>query len=536
MTTETGSGSAEPTHAPRSYGGHQEAATALLSQLLGHTNSAEAGGAVGMRAAGSTDCAQLVACREAAIDALHERLVHLGLNLHHAPQRGVDLTIAALGSQPGRILERALHHLPRSPTSVADQNRMPADPPGPGNAGQAGVAGVVLSPVEALGTASNHRVVELWRRVAVELTAGTHALASAATQPWLVDPGGAWHVLGDAATCVEAVAVLDVDLSRRGLLVDHRLEAPPAGGKLWSLAELRMATSQVARTAGWHATSAEVDLATAASTSRPAPSGEGQVVNGLGDLVAAQRQLAAFLQAPSEVDSFSSTLRSMDATTALVVARNQFDLCVCMRTQLSTTHHPGPGPAAAGADVGAGVGLDLSSQFARLAGTWERLLPHVESLADVDSVRGVNRAALWQQRDITQALVRHTGPVGLSQAEALTLAGATESVLRETVHATRYELNRDAGTLRQKDRLGAQPPHRVGHKGPLYRALTAALNEASAPGGPPDDLSVALPGWAPLASRRDLAATLNATATGKRPSPYPLGMAGRGRDGGGRER
>lgn len=518
---ETGPGSEGSAHAPRSYGGHQERAAACLTRLLNHTQSVNASDAAGVPRAGSAGAVQLVACREAVIDALRERLIHLGVNLHHAPRRGADLTIAAVGSQPGRVLERALRHLPRSPTPVADPAAISTHPPD-------GAGGVAWSPVEALGTPSSQSVVELWRRTAVELTAGTHALSSAAAQPWLVDPGGAWQVLGDAASCVEAVAVLDVDLRGRGLLEGHRLEVPAASGRPWSLAELRMATSQVARTAGWYAASTQVDLATAATSSAPAQRGPGHVVTGLGDLAAAQRQLAVFLQAPSQVDSFSSTLRSMDATTALVVARNQVDLCVWMRTQLSA-HDPGESAMGGG-------GLDLRSRFERLAGTWQGLLPHVGSLADADAVRGVNRAALWQQRDITQALVRHTGPVDLSQAEGLDLVEATRSVLRETIHATRYELNRDAGTLRHRDPLGVQPPHRIGHKNPLYRALTAALSSTAPSGDPSDGRPAVLSGWAPLTSRHDLGTTLDTTPTGKRPSPYPLGLAGRRRDGAGPER
>ena len=147
-------------------------------------------------------------------------------------------------------------------------------------------------------------------------------------------------------------------------------------------------------------------------------------------------------------------------------------------------------------------------------------MPHLRTLGDVEDQRGRNRAALWQQQEITTATGRHRGRWELSGAEALELAEASHGLLREVAKATRRELVRDAGTLRQKDPLGVQTPHRVSRSSPVYQALTAAMTTA-----PP---APALPGWAPLSSRRDLAGTLDQTPTGRRPSPYLRGQGARG--------
>lgn len=464
-------------HAATSYGAHQEAAAARLVLLLRDSPEPQ-------EVRGPGGVAQLVGCRRAVIDALRDRLEHLGSNRAHAPALSPEKTlgIAAMVSQPARALDQVASRLPRASGTGA------------------------LAPIDALAVPSRDPEVELWRGAAVELTAGTHSLSTATTQPWLEDPGAAWHLLGDTARALEAVVVLDVALGRTGVLADdERLSAASQSRRDWSRAEQRMVTSQVARAAGWYASSTGPDLATPTSTSRSVVRGPWEPMRELNDVAGGQRQLANLIQAPRERDSFASTLRSMDARTAFSLVRAQQQVCGQLRDIC------GAEPATA---------PDLAATFERYRSTYAELLPHIRCLADVED-RGVNQPALMQQHEISTFLGRNLDRAAeLSTAELLEVAAGTHGVLRELAHAKRRELDRDAGTLRQADPLRVQPPHRIGRKNPVYRALNAA-SATPAPAPP-------LTHWAPLTSRRDLSETLDQTPAGRRPDPYLRGHRARG--------
>ena len=473
-----------------SYGAHQEAAADCLNRLLSEATVPTDAGEV----------EQLVACRGAVIDALRDRLDHLGSDRRRAPTPGAaagSLELAAIASRPMRVLDRAAHHLPRR--VLPEESRTGSTDDGASELADGPLDdGLSMSPVEAMGTPSRNPSVELWRGAAVELNAGTHALVTAPERPWLADPAGGWQLLGDAAACVEAVAVLDVALAEHGALAGHEPPSPSLGKGAWSLAGLRMATSQVGRVAGWYSSPTTTDLARPATALRP-PMRRGSVrrVENLGDLAAGQRQLALFVQAPDERDSFASSLRSMDAVTALALVGSQEQVCARVRDQVAV---PSGGASSEAGEI-----------FEGLRQTWARLLPHMKMLTDADPARGRNEAALWQQREIAVALsARPARP--LNQSECLDLASASHSVLRELTRATRRELHRDHATLLAQDVLRVQPPYRIGHHGPIYRALSKAYDT-------PPPVTVA-PQWAPLTSRRDLAGTLGNTPTGRRPSPY----------------
>jgi hypothetical protein len=111
-------------------------------------------------------------------------------------------------------------------------------------------------PSDVLDPRRAHRTVELWRRAAVGLLAGTRALDTAEERTWVTHRGAGWYVMRDLARAIESVVLLDQRLQQFGLLSQHD-RIPDIG----TVDERRLVGSHVARVATWCATSSGPDEA-----------------------------------------------------------------------------------------------------------------------------------------------------------------------------------------------------------------------------------------------------------------------------------
>ena len=471
----------------RTFGDHQEDTAAALNQLL---RTLEQPAATPTQPG---DVEQLLACRHALLDGINERLLHLtsaGHRLGRTVLSPMPLKREHITERPAAVLEYLAATLPRRPPSgphIPSAERM--------------------SPVEALGRPSSHPTVEHWRHVAVGVLVGNQILDQAAEQPWLNEPGAGWYVLGDLAAILEAVTVLDAAYDELGLLAAHRrpaatLDNGPAtvviDRRAWTLEERRMAAAQVARMAGWYATTSTADLAVLGSSHTNGPV---RLVAQPADLIAGQRQLAHHLRHRRAHNAFATPHSSMDTATLRAVTRSQIELLD--QLQAYATRTPRSGPLAAG--------------FGRYHDMLADVRDHSRTVFDAHK-RPPNSRALWQQQEISNA-ARRLGPdLHLNARQLTELLSATHDVVHTLAAATRHEITLGATTMRTADRglSDQRRPHtRLSHKHPLYVALNAII-AAAAP------LPAAHPATFPE-RRRTLAATLDATPTARPPSPYRLG-------------
>ena len=163
--------------------------------------------------------------------------------------------------------------------------------------------------------------MEWWRRAAVELLAGSHALDTTDHQPWLTEQGAAWYLMRDLATALEAVLILDDRLAEVGVLAKHDIPVPSLG-----LDTKRMLLGHVARVATWSATSDSPDQAFTRLRGDPVAHGPVVVVATPRDLAAAQRRLATFLRPSHASDAFYTGDPEITADTARMLVANQLFL------------------------------------------------------------------------------------------------------------------------------------------------------------------------------------------------------------------
>jgi hypothetical protein len=328
--------------------------------------------------------------------------------------------------------------------------------------------------------------VELWRRIAVELTAGTHDLITAREQPWLFEAGAGWYLVRDVATAVEAVVVLDARLIEVGLL-------PRARPAAWLDEHTqRMIAADIARVATWQATSMAPDLATAAGSLRLTET-KVQTIEQAADFAPAQRKLASMLRHLDGHDSFVSSEPSIDVATARAVALGQGRLAAhfAAATALDPRMRP--------------LQRAFQTRQALLGEIQARLAP----MSDIEPRR--NRPALFQQQEIGVGLRRFSGN-DLSPAQMLDLFQATHAATTVFAKAFRRDLHRPGGNIRGRTRDGYKRPTR---KHPLSRALTDLAN-AEAPEQP-------VSRWIGPQLRGQLRAALNEVpaAPAARPRPLP---------------
>ena len=228
------------------YGSHQEAASrALVALLLNRVEDLDSSETV-------------LACRHQAHLALHDRLWLLGANRHRGiPMR--DTRPSSAMRQPARTLAMLLREMPLG--EVPD-----------------------LPPSAVLGLEQQAPVAEAWRLLARSLFLGNVDLQSDADRGAL-GAATAWYLLGDAATTIEALVVIDERLSRSGSL-------PQAGDAL----NARLLAGDVARTAVWLGEDQSPDLAAADLTEASLGSPPVWLIRTPHDFAPAQRALAGFLR------------------------------------------------------------------------------------------------------------------------------------------------------------------------------------------------------------------------------------------------
>jgi hypothetical protein len=437
-----------------SYGEHAEEAASGLHRLIN----------LDRQPASPSDIDRVLACRLCILNALTDQLRHLGADRTYVATRNV--AVRDLAGNATNLLDQIVRTAPRPPQE-------------PG-----------MAPIDALTTEPGRSdadvmAVGLWRRIAVELMAGTHDLITARERPWLYEAGAGWYLVRDVATAVEAVVVLDARLIEVGLL--------PRARQANCLDEhtQRMIAADIARLATWHATSMAPDLATAAGTLRVTDTTV-HTIEQAADFAPAQRKLASMLRFIHGNDSFVSSEPSIDVATARAVTLGQGRLA---------------------AHFAAVSALDTRTlPLQRAFQTRQDLLGEIQArlapMSDIEPHR--NRPALFQQQEIGLGLRRFSGN-NLSPAQMLDLLQATHAATTVFAQAFRRDLHRPGGNIRGRTREGFKRPSR---NHPLSRALTDLAN-AEAPEQP-------VSRWIGPQLRGQLRAALNEVPAGAAGRPRPL--------------
>ena len=340
---------------------------------------------------------------------------------------------------------------------------------------------------------------------AVELLAGSHALDTAADQPWLRDPGAGWFVMRDVAVALEAFLVLDARLEEVGLLTQHDRpwlssldgSAPPP----MSLEERRLVTSQCARVAARYATSDVADLAVPRPIGhQPALYGPVFLVADPTDLAPAQRRLARFLRPLTATDAFYSGEPEISAEAARHIVASQLFLCGCFADIADKS----PG------------GRTVKPAFLTRVDLLKDIQPRLRYLVDVEA-HASSKPRMWQQGELTSAMTRmhrDARDLTLTRPELHELANATHEVTQNLGRVLRRELLRDTSNLRIAD-----PTQQIGntrvHRGTGLEARLTDLINQPAPSSP-------ISRYAKPGQRMALRTTLDHTATSTAvPSPFP---------------
>ena len=452
---------------PTTYGDHAEAAAQALSRLLVLDEIPTDGVLL----------ARMLACRQAVVDALRQRLRGVGLNgdpRTSTPERLAPAMrgLEGLDERLGLMIEAIAVELPTLPPE--DRGR----------------------PIEVLTGAATDPAVEWWRRAAVELLAGSHALDTTDHQPWLTEQGAAWYLMRDLASALEAVLILDERLAEVGVLTKHDIPVPSLG-----LDTKRMLLGHVARVATWSATSDSPDQAFARLRADPVAHGPVVVVSTPRDLAAAQRRLATFLRPSHASDAFYTGDPEITADTARMLVANQLFLTGAFG-QLAE-RSPGP--------------VRLGALFEVRREILEEISPQLRHLVDHRPVEDRARR-WWQQTEITTAvrrLRRDQVDFLLAPAELLDLANATHQVTRSLAVTLHRELLRENTNLRIDDPTRAIGATRVVRGTRLDASLTDLAHQP-APTRPVARLSNPH-------QRAALRRTLEVTAPGNAsPPPYSL--------------
>lgn len=228
------------------YGENQEAAShALVTLLFDRVLDLDGSEAI-------------LACRHQARLALHDRLWMLGASRHR--DRQLRLTRAGSAAKhPARTLAMLLREMPSG--EVPD-----------------------VPPSAALSRVSPGSVADGWRALARALFLGNVDLQSHADRGSL-SAAATWYLLGDAATAIEALVLLDERLSRAGVL-------PQQNDTL----NARLLAGDVARTAAWFGHDQSPDLAIDDVTEASLDGPPVWLIRTPRDFAPAQRALAGFLR------------------------------------------------------------------------------------------------------------------------------------------------------------------------------------------------------------------------------------------------
>lgn len=262
------------------YGEEQETASAALLALLEAPAPAPSSGAV------------ILALRRQVHLALLDRLGLIGLSRHlDKPAR--DVRQLDTVRHPLHTLERVLRSLP---TNEIAESR----------------------PSVLLTRKTTDQAVESWRSLARHLTLANAELSGAPSETW-ERTSQTWYLLGDLASTIEALAVLDERLGDAGLLtritqnayLHHRLNA-----------------GDVARIAGWLGTEPTPDLAYLSPIETLGAGGGPriQLVRRTEDFVRAQRALAGFMRPRNSFDPNLAETERPGILAARTIAQGQVRL------------------------------------------------------------------------------------------------------------------------------------------------------------------------------------------------------------------
>jgi hypothetical protein len=389
---------------------------------------------------------RMLHCREAAVDALRQRLFDLGQDgAYPPPRRGsaapVKPSLVGLDTRLAALVYDIAFSLPALPRH--------------GDA----------APLDYLASAASDPTVETWRTAAVELLSASHALSAAEEQPWRTEPAAGWWVLRDIAVALEALVVLDSRLEEVGLLVEHQ-----HGDLGLGLDEKRMVLSQAARVATWHATSCSADRASPRRESRPNSTlvQPLSMVNRPSDLAAAQFRLSRFLRPTSAKDAFHTGQPEVSADCARHIVNSQLWLCRSFAKAATRS----PETAA------------LVSFFLDRGDVLECLQPQLRHLVDLRVERGPDMRRYWQQVELTTAVTRMEGrgaPLTLEETQLVELAEATHAATHNLAKGLRRELLRQDSNLVDAHPRHADGPARVGRRSKLEATVTDLVNLPAPP-------------------------------------------------------
>ena len=208
---------------------------------------------------------EVLACRDQATKALRERLDYLA-GAHEETTERPSFTLASLAHRPVQHLTQVVDNLPSPPVPQVPPSRLL---PGP-------------------DAAASTTAPDRWRCVARNVLLGTAELTRADHQPWTQQPEAGWHLIGDTASTVEALLVLDDALASAGTL---------EGGSERARMTQRLVAAHVAKLAHWFGTDHTADLATSGVRHDLGVGGRPPVtlVREAADYARAQRTLNALL-------------------------------------------------------------------------------------------------------------------------------------------------------------------------------------------------------------------------------------------------
>jgi hypothetical protein len=452
------------------YGQHSENAARALSHLVRQDELPVDPDAV----------AQLLGCRNVAVDALRQRLFDLGYDRDirasgRSRSTNAATSLVGLDANLGMLVRDIAFALPRT----HDDQQPVAD---------------------ALTAASSDQTVQSWQTSAIEMLSASHALSAAEEQPWLTDPGAGWWVLRDIAVALEAIVVLDGRLTEVGLLAGLH-DSPDE----LTLSEKRTVLSQAARLATWNAVSASPEDATPRLTPRRTTVAHPvAMVSAPTDLAAAQRRLAQFLRPLSASDAFYTGQPEISADCARQITSSQLGLCRSF----------------AKAAMRAARTSDFQAFFAERAEILQSLIPHLTHLVDLRTDREPDMRRHWQQVELTTAVARmesRGAPIRLEPHQFAELAEATHKITHQLGRVLRRELLRTNSNLADAHPRHVNGPVAVKRRSQLETTATDLVN-LPAPVSRLDQLDVAL-------QRSALRRTLDQSpsASMRAPAPLPVG-------------
>lgn len=426
-----------------SYAQHQEAVSRALHDLLRDPQPID-------------DVAMVLACRDQAVKALRERLDHLA-GAHEAEADRTIVTLNSVAHQPVQHLSQVVHALP-----------LPSVPSLPPSA-------LLPGPEAAQTTAEADR----WRCVARGLLLGTAELTRADHQPWTQRPAAGWHLVGDAATTVEALLVLDDRLASDGVL-----PACPAASRM----NRRLVAAHAAQLAQWFGTDTAADHATAGARHDLGMAGGPPItiVRQSADFATAQRTLTAVLQGHADLLRPGSDQRA-GLTAARALATGQIRLAQQFAAWSDAAAEP-----------------ELGEQFrARIAG-WTTLHRSTTRLVEIEKRR--SPLLLAQQSEMVMRLRADLKPLTVRQLHEL--------------NAATHELTVTVGQVLRQDarNLAVLRPHGIGlpRPRPIDRTEWALTTACQALTEDPQPLVSPEPP-APLHEREQLRRALERSSIGTPP-------------------